>query len=73
MFLSEQSYRDIIIAAIHAKSGTPGFNDESTSIMRIIQETVDALIAADHKLSKNNNEVVDLILQLGNKITIERS
>ena len=50
MFLSEQSCRDIIIAALHAKSSTSTFQSECASIKEVIQETVDALVSADRKL-----------------------
>lgn len=43
MYLSDETYRDVIVAAIQAQGS-------HTDITSLIKETVDALIAADRKL-----------------------
>ncbi|GEM_PF-4502991 len=50
MVFSEHIYRDVLVAVIQAKGATE-------SITELIEDTVDAVIAADQKLSRIHEEI----------------
>lgn len=53
MFLTEETYRDAMLAAIHSQGVVE-------DIAPVIEKTVDALIAADRKLKAYEKEALEL-------------